>query len=83
MKWLIGILVAVLVCVGVYAGSGFVSLVCLVSAVRGADVAQVMARTDMHRVRHSIVDQVMTAYAAFRSGYSAELRGGWSMLCAD
>lgn len=62
MKWLIGILLAVLVCVGVYAGSAFVSLVGLVSAVREADVAQIVARTDMPRLRHSILDQVMSAY---------------------
>jgi hypothetical protein len=73
MKWLIGILLAVLVCVGVYAGSAFVSLVGLVSAVRGADLGQVMARTDMLRVRHSIVDQVMTGYLE-RLGQKRQLR---------
>ena len=62
MKWLVGTLAAVLVSLGIYAGSAFVSLIGLVSAVRNADVAQVMARTDMPRVRHSLVDQVMAAY---------------------
>ncbi|WP_245446747.1 DUF2939 domain-containing protein [Bradyrhizobium sp. MOS002] len=62
MKWLIGTLAAVLVCLGIYAGSAFVSLIGLVSAVRNADVAQVMARTDMPRVRHSLVEQVIAAY---------------------
>ncbi|MCK1711626.1 MULTISPECIES: DUF2939 domain-containing protein [unclassified Bradyrhizobium] len=62
MKWLVGSVAAVLVCLGIYAGSAFVSLVGLVSAVRDADVAQIMARTDMPRVRHSLVDQVIAAY---------------------
>lgn len=73
MKWLIGVVLAVLVCVGIYGGSAFVSLVGLVSAVRGADVAQILARTDMPRLRHSIVDQVMTAYLD-RLGQKRQLR---------
>jgi len=62
MKWLVGILAAVLVCLVVYAGSAFVSVLGLVSAVRSGDAAQVMSRTDLPRVRHSLVDQVMSAY---------------------
>lgn len=62
MKWLIGILSAVLVCLALYAGSAFVSVLDLVSAVRSGDAAQVMAGTDLPRVRHSLVDQVMSAY---------------------
>ncbi|TYO67374.1 DUF2939 domain-containing protein [Bradyrhizobium hipponense] len=62
MKWVVGILVAVVICLGVYVGSAFVSLLDLVSAVRNSDVAQVMARTDLPRVRHSLVDQVVAAY---------------------
>lgn len=73
MKWLIVVVLAVLVCVGIYGGSAFVSLVGLVSAVRGADVAQILARTDMPRLRHSIVDQVMTAYLD-RLGQKRQLR---------
>lgn len=73
MKWLIGVVLVVLVCVGIYGGSAFVSLVGLVSAVRGADVAQILARTDMPRLRHSIVDQVMTAYLD-RLGQKRQLR---------
>ena len=62
MKWLVGILAAVLVCLVVYAGSAFVSVLGLVSAVRSGDAAQVMARTDLPRLRHSPVDQLMSAY---------------------
>lgn len=62
MKWLLGVVAVLLLCLVVYAGSAFVSALDLVSAVRSGDAAQVMARTDLPRVRHSIVDQVMTAY---------------------
>ncbi|SCB18097.1 Protein of unknown function [Bradyrhizobium shewense] len=62
MKWLVGIFAAAMVCVVVYAGSAFVSLLGLVSAVRSGDAGQVMAKTDLPRVRHSLVDQVMSAY---------------------
>ncbi|MCK1655297.1 DUF2939 domain-containing protein [Bradyrhizobium sp. 149] len=80
MKWLIGILLVVLVCVGVYAGSAFVSLVGLVSAVRGADVAQVIAPTDMLRVRHS-VDQVMTTMTLSAVGTRRAARGVEHVSC--
>jgi hypothetical protein len=62
MKWLVGTLAAILLCLVIYAGSAFVSILGLVWAVRNADVAQIMARTDMPRVRHSVVDQVIDAY---------------------
>jgi hypothetical protein len=62
MKWLVGILTAVMVCLVVYAGSAFVSVLGLVSAVRSGDAAQVMTRTNLPRIRHSIVDQVVSAY---------------------
>jgi len=71
MKWLVGTLAAVLVCLGICAGSAFVSLVGLVSAVRDADVARVMAR--MPRVRHTLVDQVMATYLD-RRGQKRPLR---------
>jgi hypothetical protein len=41
-----------------------VSLANLVIAVRDGDVAQVMERTDLARVRHSLVDQLIDAYLA-------------------
>lgn len=40
------------------------SLANLVIAVRDGDVAQVMERTDLARVRHSLVDQLIDAYLA-------------------
>lgn len=62
MKWLVGVVAALLLCLVVYAGSAFVSALDLVSAVRRGDASQVMARTDLTRVRHSLVDQVVSAY---------------------
>lgn len=62
MKWLVGIVAVLLLCLAVYAGSAFVSALDLVSAVRSSDAAQVMTRTDLPRVRHSLVDQVVSAY---------------------
>ncbi|MCK1403847.1 MULTISPECIES: DUF2939 domain-containing protein, partial [unclassified Bradyrhizobium] len=62
MRWLIGILAAFLICLFIYAGSAFVSVLGLVSAVRSGDAAQVMARTNLPRLRHSVVDQVVSAY---------------------
>ncbi|WP_430642632.1 DUF2939 domain-containing protein [Bradyrhizobium japonicum] len=52
----------VLVRLVVYIESAFVSVPGLVSAVRNGDAAQIMARTDLPRVRHSLVDQLMNAY---------------------
>ncbi|MCP2132716.1 DUF2939 domain-containing protein [Bradyrhizobium ottawaense] len=62
MKRLVGIVAVLLLCLAMYAGSAFVSALDLVSAVRGGDAAQVIARTDLPRVRHSLVDQVVSAY---------------------
>jgi Protein of unknown function (DUF2939) len=62
MRWLIGIAAAFLICLFIYAGSAFVSVLGLVSAVRSGEAAEVMARTNLPRVRHSIVDQVVSAY---------------------
>jgi len=62
MKWLLGIVAVLLLCLVAYAGSAFVSALDLVSAVRSGDAAQVMARTDLPRLRHSLVDQVMSTY---------------------
>lgn len=53
---------AFLICLLTYAGSAFVSVLELVSAVRRGDAAQVVARTNLPRLRHSVVDQVVSAY---------------------
>ena len=62
MKWFLGAGSALTVCLTAYMGSAVVSLANLVSAVRDGDAVQVMALTDVPRVRHSIVDQIVTSY---------------------
>ncbi|MGY4622953.1 DUF2939 domain-containing protein [Bradyrhizobium sp. USDA 4486] len=62
MKWLVGIVTAFLIFLLVYAGSAFVSALSLVSAVRSGNTAEVMVRTNLPRVRHSLVDQIVSAY---------------------
>ncbi|MEA2862893.1 MAG: hypothetical protein QOC84_849 [Bradyrhizobium sp.] len=62
MRWFVGALVALLVLIGVYAGSAVMSLNGLVEAARAGDGAQILARTDQPRLRHSLVDQIVTAY---------------------
>jgi DUF2939 family protein len=62
MRWFYGTLLAVLVAIGIYVESALVSLNGLSSAARAADSAGVLARTDMARLRHSLVDQIVTAY---------------------
>ncbi|WGD48598.1 DUF2939 domain-containing protein [Bradyrhizobium sp. CB1650] len=73
MKWIVGTLAVVLTILVIYAGSALVSVLGLVSAVRNGDVSQIMTRTDLPRVRHSIVDQLMTAYLE-RLGQKRPLR---------
>ena len=55
MKWLIGAAVAFSICVTAYADSAVISLANLVSAVRHGDADEVMARSDVPRVRHSLI----------------------------
>ena len=62
MRWLGGTLLALLVGVGIYVGSALVSLNGLVEAARSGDGAGVLARTDVDRLRHSLVDQIVSAY---------------------
>lgn len=62
MRWFFGTLLALLVGVGIYVGSALVSLSGLVEAARAGDGAGVLARTDVTRLRHSLVDQIVGAY---------------------
>ena len=62
MRWFFGTLVALLVGVAIYVGSALVSLGGLVAAARAGDGAGVLARTDVVRLRRSLVDQIVGAY---------------------
>ena len=62
MRWTMAISVALLLTLGAYAGSAAVSLQGLVQAVQSKDAAAVMSRTDLPRLRRSLVDQIVAAY---------------------
>jgi hypothetical protein len=62
MKWFSAAVAAIVICFIGYAGSALVSLEQLVSAAKSADGSRLMALTDVARVRHSLVDQIITVY---------------------
>jgi hypothetical protein len=62
MRWLIGIVVVVLVALVVYVGSAVWSAKALVEAVRAGNGGEVLERTDLPRVKHSLTDQILAAY---------------------
>ena len=62
MRWTMAISVALLLTLGAYAGSAAVSLHGLVQAVQSKDAAAVMSRTDLPRLKRSLVDQIVAAY---------------------
>src|SRR4051795_4509239 len=62
MRWFLGTLVAMITAIGIYVGSALVSLNGLATAARAGDGAAVLARTDMPRLRRSLVDQIVSAY---------------------
>src|SRR4051794_38968956 len=64
MRWFVGASLAVLIAVAIYVGSALVSLSGLVGAARAGDAAGVLARTDVDRLRHSLVEQIVAGYLA-------------------
>jgi Protein of unknown function (DUF2939) len=62
MRWTMAISVALLLTLGAYAGSAAVSLHGLVQAVQSKDAAAVMSRTDLPRLKRSLIDQIVAAY---------------------
>ena len=62
MRWFFGTLVTLLVLIGVYAGSAVVSLNGLVEAARAGNGVEILARTDVPRLKHSLVDQIVSGY---------------------
>ena len=56
MRWTMAISVALLLTLGAYAGSAAVSLQGLVRAAQSGDAAAVMSRTDLPRLKRSLVD---------------------------
>ena len=62
MRWTMAISVALLLTLGAYVGSAAVSLQGLVRAAQLGDAAAVMSRTDLPRLKRSLVDQIVAAY---------------------
>ena len=62
MRWTMAISAALLLALGAYAGSAAVSLDGLVRAAKSEDAAAVMSRTDLPRLKRSLVDQIVAAY---------------------
>src|ERR1700694_2354351 len=62
MRWVMSAMVAALVATGVYMGSAVAALNGLVQSARAGDGTDVLARTDLPRLRHSLVDQILAAY---------------------
>ena len=62
MRWLLVSVAAVVIGTAVYAGSAVVSLNHLVAAARAGNGAEILARTDVPRLKRSLVDQIVSAY---------------------
>jgi hypothetical protein len=62
MKWTAWILGAILLALVVYPASALISLGQLATAARASDGAEVLARTNVPRVRQAIISQVISAY---------------------
>jgi hypothetical protein len=73
MKWFISLVVAIAVVSLAYAGTAFVSLGSLATAAREGDGARLMAMSDVPRVRHALVEQIINAYLE-RIGQKRELK---------
>lgn len=81
MRWLVGTVVPLVVLAGVYAGSAVVSLKGLVEAARAGNGAEILARTDQARLRHSLVDQIVTAYLT-QTGQNRPIKP-WARMVAN
>ena len=62
MRWLLRATAAALFMFGIYLASPVVSLERLVEAARTGNGAAILERTNLERLRHSLVDQVVSAY---------------------
>jgi hypothetical protein len=62
MRWFLRATAATLFMFGVYLASAVVSLDRLVDAARIGNGAAILERTNLERLRHSLVDQVVSAY---------------------
>ena len=66
-------IVAAVVAIGGYIGSAIVSLNGLVGAAKAGNGAEILARTDVPRLKRSLVDQIVTAYL-IRTGQNRPIK---------
>lgn len=64
LKWTTRFLVLLVLGLAIYAGSALISLERLAAAARASNGAEVLDRTNVPRVRHAIVNQLISAYLA-------------------
>ncbi len=64
MRWFLRVTIALALTIGIYVGSAVVSLDALVKAAQVGNGAEIVARTDMDRLRRSLVNQILSAYLA-------------------
>ena len=62
MRWIVGILLALVVLTAVYIGTAVASLSGLVEDTRKGDAAAVMSRIDLARLRASLAEQIVRAH---------------------
>jgi hypothetical protein len=73
MRWFLASIVAAVVAVGIYIGSAVVSLNGLVGAAKAGNGAEILARTDLPRLKRSLVDQIVNAYLV-RTGQNRPIK---------
>jgi hypothetical protein len=73
MRWFLTSIVAVFVAIGVYVGSAIVSLNGLVGAAKAGNGVEILARTDVPRLKRSLVDQIVAAYL-IRTGQNRAIK---------
>ena len=62
MRWLLRILLVLLALLAVYAGTAVMSLKALIVAAQRGDVAAIMSRVDLPRLRNSLAEQIVRAH---------------------
>jgi hypothetical protein len=73
MRWFLTSIVAVVVATGVYVGSAIISLNGLVGAAKAGNGVEILARTDVPRLKRSLVDQIVSAYL-IRTGQNRAIK---------
>ena len=73
MRWLLASIVAAVVAIEIYIGSAIVSLNGLAGAAKAGNGAEILARTDLPRLKRSLVDQIVTAYL-IRTGQNRPIK---------